>query len=91
MGEDTTKAIADLSARMSSSATGYAAVIVGVLNIRTVSAEPSHAALNAIYSLGYRLASVCQDPNCRCMEQLLLQLSPGAQVVRVSVEVDHGC
>ncbi len=90
MVHETSHAMAELNARMLSSASGYAAVIGGVLNIRTVSEEPSHAALKAIYALGHRLVSVCQDPNCRCMEQLLMKLSPGAHVVRVNVEVDHG-
>ena len=53
-----------LTHRMATSATGYAAVMDGILNIGTVSETPSMAAVNALALGGHRLLSNCADPDC---------------------------
>lgn len=82
--------IDNLKASLLTSAMGYAAVIDGVLNIRTVSESENAAALNAIYVLGYRLATTCVNHDCNCMVQALAQIAPGARIVPVKVEATHG-
>lgn len=82
--------MADLTASLATSAMGYAAVIDGVLNIRTVSEGEKAAALNAIYVLGYRIATTCVNPDCNCMVQALAQIAPGARIVPVTVGVSDG-
>lgn len=76
-----------LTERMSKTATGWAAVIDGVLNIRTVSHTANAAAVNALYVGGFRILSNCTDSDCDCMVRALSSLMPKAKLVRVSVEV----
>lgn len=90
MDRKTNSGMADLAASLATSAMGYGAVIDGVLNIRTVSDSKNGAALNAIYVLGYRLASACVNPDCTCMVQALAQIAPGARIVPVTVGVSDG-
>lgn len=90
MDEKTKARMADLAASLATSAMGYAAVIDGVLNIRTVSESENAAALNAIYALGYRLSTTCVNPDCNCMVQALAQIAPGARIVPVTAGVCDG-
>lgn len=75
------------TARLAASATGYGAVIDGVLNIRTVTESANMAAFNALYLAGYRILSNCADPDCDCKLRLLSQYRPDTRIVHVSVEV----
>ena len=68
------------------SATGYGAVIDGVLNIRTVTDSPNAAALNALHFLGFRMVSNCADRDCDCMVTALARLAPDVRIVPVSVQ-----
>lgn len=80
---------ATLKCRLASSATGFGAVIDGVLNIRTVSDTQNAAALNALYILGFRIISNCEDTDCDCKVKLLSRLSPSTEIRRVTVEAPH--
>ena len=75
------------TARLATSATGYGAVIDGVLNIRTVTETPNAAALNALFLAGYRVLSNCTDTDCDCKVRLLAKVRPDIRIVSVAVEV----
>jgi hypothetical protein len=79
-----------LADRLATTATGWGAVIDGVLNIRTVSDTVNAAALNALFVGGYRILSTCADTDCDCMVQVLGRLMPQVRLVRVKVEVENG-
>lgn len=74
-----------LTHRMATSATGYAAVMDGILNIRTVSETPSMAAVNALALGGINLLSNCADPDCNCKVEALARIMPNVQIVAVAV------
>lgn len=76
---------ASLSQRLASTATGYAAVIDGILNVRTVTETRNMAAFNAMWVQGLQVVSTCQDVDCDCMVKLLSQLRPGTKIVAVQV------
>lgn len=76
-----------LTSRLASSATGFGAVIDGVLNIRSVTETANMAAYNALYLAGHRILTNCADPDCDCKLRLLAQLRPDIRIVRVAVEV----
>ncbi|SDX96736.1 hypothetical protein [Roseicitreum antarcticum] len=76
---------ASLTERMALSAHGYAAVIDGIMNVRTVSSSPNFAALNALYLTGKILAGGCRDPECDCMVNFMKKVSPNIKIVPVSV------
>lgn len=83
--------IADsLGLRLATTATGYGAVIDGVLDIRTVADTPSGAAMCALMAKGRRVISNCADPDCDCKVRLLADLYPEIKIVPVSVEATHG-
>jgi hypothetical protein len=76
---------------MASSATGWAAVIDGVLNIRTVGETANMAAVNALFLSGFRVFSNCADPDCDCMVKALGRFMPGrVELLRVKVEAIYG-
>ena len=79
--------IRSLTSRLASSATGFGAVIDGVLNIRTITDSANMAALNALYLTRIRVYSNCSDRDCDCKLRLLAQLRPDIRIVRVAVEV----
>lgn len=72
---------------MATTATGWAAVIGGVLNVRTVTDTANACALNALYAGGFPVLATCQDPGCDCLVKLMKQLMPDAQLVQVAVKV----
>lgn len=74
---------------MATTATGWAAVIDGVLNINTASHTKNAAALNALCVSGYLIASNCNDPDCDCKVNLLGRLMPAAKLVQITVKVDE--
>jgi len=76
-----------LSQRLATSATGYSAVIDGILDIRTVTETPNAAALNALFAKGFRVASNCNDRDCDCMVKALARILPDVKIVAVSVQV----
>lgn len=80
---------ASLSTRLAASATGYGAVIDGVLNIRTVSETPNMVALNALFLVGIHVQNPCQDLCCDCIVRIARQLRPDIWIVSVSVEVSE--
>lgn len=76
-----------LTARLSNSATGYGAVIDGVLNIRTVTETANMAAFNALFLCRIAVLSDCRDPDCQCKLDLLARLRPDVKIVPVDVKV----
>lgn len=68
------------------SATGYAAVIDGVLDVRTVADTKRGAVLNALGVCGIRMISNCNDPDCDCWIKALPRMRPGIDIVRCHVE-----
>jgi len=76
-----------LKDRLATTATGYGAVIDGVLNIRTVSDTRNAAALNALFVREFRVQTACFDTDCDCMVQLLTRLCPDMRLVPVTVGV----
>lgn len=79
-----------LTIRLATSATGYGAVIDGVLNIRTVTDTMNAAALNALYVCGFQVLTGCGDADCDCMVKAAAKLIPHAKIVPVKIEVNHG-
>ena len=72
---------------MASNATGYCAVIDGVLDIRTASNTQNSAALNALFTCGYEVTSMCKDPDtCDCIVKILEGLEPNAKIVAVTIK-----
>lgn len=76
-----------LAARLATTATGYGAVIDGILNIRTVTDGRNMAALNALVLSGHRVLSICHDPDCDCMVKALARIEPSVKIVPVNVQV----
>ena len=81
---------ATLTSRLASSATGYGAVIDGVLNVRTVSETRNATALNALFITGIMVHNPCRDLDCDCLVKLLAKLRPKVKIVAVSVEARDG-
>ena len=73
-----------LAAQMSRSATGFAEVRDGILDILTVADTRRNASLRAVLARGV-LAIPCPDEGCGCMERLADDL--GIKIVSVKVEV----
>lgn len=81
---------ATLIGNLQTSATGWAAVINGVLDVRTVTDTRNGAALNALFAQGVRVIPTCADTDCDCMVDLLAKEKPGTRLVAVMVQVAHG-
>jgi UDP-N-acetylglucosamine enolpyruvyl transferase len=79
-----------LTLRLATTATGYGAVINGVLDVRTVADTPNSAAMCAIMAQGRRVLSNCADPDCDCKLRLLADMFPEVKIVPVSVEATDG-
>lgn len=80
---------ASLAQRLATSATGYAAVTDGVLDLRTVAPDQNSTAYLAIGLAGMRILSNCRDPGCDCRVRLMERLLPESKIVTVSVEVTN--
>lgn len=76
-----------LTARLASTSTGHAAVIDGILDVRSISDSPNRAALNALYLVGYQVRSNCTDPDCDCFIKALARIAPAVKILPVQVEV----
>lgn len=79
-----------LRASMAKSATGYGAIINGVLDIRSVSLTKSMAAVNALYLQGLGVVSTCTDPDCDCKVKILAEFFPETKIVPVMVQAEPG-
>lgn len=88
MADSPAPSSATLSQRLATTATGWGAVIDGVLNIRTVTDSRNGAAVNALHVGGFRVISTCRNPDCDCMVKALAQVMPRAQLVAVAVRVE---
>jgi len=78
------------SGRIIGSGHGYAAVIDGILDIRTAYDTPNKAARLAFGIVGLQIISNCRDPECECMVKALALLRPEIKIVAVSLEVIDG-
>ncbi len=78
------QSLADL---LATSATGWAAVINGTMDVRTISDGKNTTALNAMRACGFDVMTTCADPDCDCMVTVLAQHRPNVKLVRVRVEV----
>lgn len=76
-----------LTQRLATTATGFGAVIDGILDIRTVTDGRNAAALNALFVKGTNVKSNCTDRDCTCLVELLGRLHPDVQIVAVAVQV----
>lgn len=85
---DQSSTLGFLTARLATSATGYAAVIGGVLNVSTVADSQKAAALNAIYAMGHTVLAPCPDPDCDCMVRILAHHFPDVRLVPVRIEAE---
>lgn len=74
--------------RLDKTATGYAVVKDGLLDLRTVCETRNYAAANGIARYGTRILGLCRDPDCDCYVKAMKKLMPDARVVRVRVEVE---
>jgi len=81
--------ISALTARLATTASGWAAVIDGVLNIRTVTDSANAAAINALYLSGINVISNCRDSDCDCMVNVLTKMKPEIKLVPVTLEVQR--
>lgn len=79
--------VSDLAQRLASSATGYAVVKDGVLDVRTVTDTPGDSARVGFSLNGYVIHTNCTDPDCDCSVRIMPEVMPSAKVVRVKVEV----
>lgn len=79
-----------LAEALSTTATGYAAAIDGVLDIRTVTDNRRGAAINALCVIGLYPMLRCQDPECDCIVKMLPHITDRIEIVSVSVETSKG-
>ena len=86
--EDATAELGGLTARLAKSASGYAAVIGGVLNARTVADSQKAAAMSAFFAMGYAPVDPCLDPDCDCTVRLLAHHFPDVRIVQVRIEAE---
>lgn len=82
--------INDLTQRMATTATGWAAVINGVLDARTVTINKRSAAINAFLAMNIVVLGTCADEDCNCMIEKLGHRFPGIKLVPVTVVVSNG-
>lgn len=75
-----------LKATMASQATGYCAVIDGVMNPMTFSVIRKRTALAAlIIKTGMMVMSTCDDESCDCEAKVLAEKFPDVKIVAVDV------
>jgi len=70
---------------MAESATGFAVVIDGILDINTIGETASVAASFAMAQRGFMILSNCNDITCDCKIGVLAKLIPNAKVIPVVV------
>lgn len=79
---------ATLTERLANSATGFAAVVDGLLLIGTAAETKNGVALNVLYRFGYPIFG-CSDPDCECYIHGLRSVRPDVLIVPIRVEVWH--
>lgn len=84
---DTGKTIEAMKAGLARSGYGHAAVVDGVLDMRTVANGPNATALSVLTLNSYVVLRMCPDPFCDCVVKDLAKLLPAVSIVRVKVEV----
>lgn len=82
--------LSNLNMRMANTATGWAAVIDGVLDARTVTIDKRGAAINAFFAKGIMVIATCRDEDCNCMIEKLGHRFPSIKLVPVTVAVSNG-
>lgn len=83
--------IAMLKAAIATSATGFAAIIDGAMDIRTIGGTKNSAAFAVLTVKSRRMViSTCSDPGCDCLVKVLAENYPDVRIVAVSVQVAHG-
>lgn len=75
-----------IAASMLTKTLGFAAVLDGVVNIRTVSDTAQGSALNMLF-IHNVVFSPCNDPKCNCTTKALNEVVPGAKIVPVEVVI----
>lgn len=84
-------AIDALNKSIATTATGYAAVLDGVLDATTTSASRKSAAMKALVASGVPAFAVmlldCDKDGCDCVEKAFLAEVAGSRIVSVKVEV----
>lgn len=76
-----------LHSLMARTATGYAGVIDGVLDIRTVTDTRKGAAISSLLALGFMPVPICPDPDCDCLDRNLHKITDRVTLVPVSVQL----
>lgn len=87
---DTGKTIEEMKAGLARSGYGHAAVVDGVLDMRTVANGPNATALMVLTLNRYVVMRMCPDPFCDCVVEDLKKLLPAVSIVRVKVDVIDG-
>mgnify|MGYP003495552511 CR=1 FL=1 len=82
--------IGTMKAVLATFATGYAAVIGGVLDIRTIRHDKQATAQAAFLAKGVLMMPSCLDVSCDCVVRKLAEVLPEIKLVAVSVAVNHG-
>lgn len=86
-------AIDALTKSIATTATGYAAVINGALDMTTTSDSRRLAAMKGLANGGVPALLVvltdCNNPDCDCMEKSFLGTFLGSRIVPVKVEVSE--
>jgi hypothetical protein len=86
-------ALDDLTKSMATTATGYAAVLNGVLDATTTSASRKSAAMKALVASGVPAFAVmllgCDKDGCDCVEKAFVAEVDGGRIVPVKVEVSQ--
>ncbi len=73
---------------LASSATAYAVVIDGVLDVRTCRTSRNEAAYSGVVIVSKAIVLTnCATPDCDCMVKLLAERSPESKIVPVKIEV----
>lgn len=85
--------IESLTESIATTATGYAAIINGALDMTTASDSRRLAAMKGMTKAGVPPSVVlfvaCDDDACDCMEKKLCETFPGSRIVSVKVEVSE--
>lgn len=80
-------ALDKLKSSFATSATGWGAVIDGMLDIRTIAEEKKLAAYNALIAKTNTIfVPTCRDPDCDCLIKILAEKFPAVKLVQVRVE-----
>jgi len=77
----------DLTERLATSATGWAAIIDDVLDARTISDSKNMCALYALRCCGFGVMNPCGDTDCDCNVKILTGMAPKVKLVQVRIEV----